>query len=82
MKKLLILAAFAAMPLFANEPAATTDSAAAATTNSAPAATTATATTASAADTKVTYKQAKAECQKEGKKKADLKACIKEKTKH
>ncbi len=80
MKNLFLLAAFAALPLFANPPAATTDTAppaSAPVTETAPAA----ATTASA-EKKVTYKQAKSECQKEGKKKDDLKACIKEKTKH
>ncbi len=74
MKHLLILAAFLAMPLFANEPAAPT------TTETAPAADAAAAPTTASAEKKVTYKQAKAECTKEGKKKDELKACIKEKT--
>lgn len=81
MKKLFVFAALIAMPVFANPPAAT---------NTAPA-TEAVATEAAkpveaaktaAHDVKKGYKEAKAECQKDGLKGADLKKCIKEKTKH
>lgn len=71
MKKLFILAALLAMPVFADDtPPAQPE---AAVKKEAPAAKTAT------ADAKVTRKQAKADCQKEGHKGADLKKCISEK---